>query len=174
VSRSVTQRKCGIAGVQASWSGKLHKDYGNNHSRKKSMTSSTHSRRERQSQPRCPQIVTQAELDHLHSLRRAIQDANQLRERILRRLNAGAAVEEGPLTAIVQMKCQIRFSREKLTAVLGLEAVEHIEELIEPTEMEFLEIQRAPSTHSEPGRTELTRRNCAANPGTRPQLLQGQ
>ena len=104
------------------------------------MASFTQSGHEQRSQPSCPQIVTQAELQRLHSLRRASQDANQLRERILSKLNAGAAIEEGPLTADVQIKYHVRFSREKLTEALGLDAVEHLEELIRPTEMKCLEI----------------------------------
>ena len=82
--------------------------------------------------------VTQAQLQEFLELRELAWRHDELREQLLTRLQAGAWIEPGRLTAKVELKHKPIFSNKALTQVLGEARVRELRDAVEPTVFRYL------------------------------------
>ena len=93
--------------------------------------------------------VTQAMLEEYQGLIEASTRRAALRQQIMERLDAGAAVESGPLTALIHEHADHRFTYKNLVVLLGEARVAELKLQVEPTVSRQL-IVHAPSEEEEP------------------------
>lgn len=63
-----------------------------------------------------------------------------LKADLLSRVEAGEPIERGPLTAMIQVSKNRRFSAESLTGILGAAQVAHLKTLLPETESRSLKV----------------------------------
>jgi hypothetical protein len=78
-------------------------------------------------------VVTQAQLLELQKLRQAEKAAGELSSRIKHRLQEGAKIEQGSLTARLKPTSAKRLSKEAVAAEFGAVALDQLMDRIEPT-----------------------------------------
>jgi hypothetical protein len=89
--------------------------------------------------------ITQAELHRCEALKAQLDHAEKelagLRQGLLEKLDAGAQIEAGPLTAQVRVVNRRELNASKLVPVLGEAAVEELKRQVEPTVQRRLVVQ---------------------------------
>lgn len=92
--------------------------------------------------------VTQDELDRYKRLSAEARELNwsleHLKKSIMKRLDAGAAIEPGQLDATIHETEQRRITNDELVRVLGLDVVENVRAAIEPTKSRSLKVTERP------------------------------
>lgn len=86
-------------------------------------------------------VVKQSQLAELCRLREQERRCDQLRRELVELLESGAEIEQGPLTAFVEIQSQRRITSTKLAALVGAEQVELWKLEIEPTVSRMLRIK---------------------------------
>ncbi|MBY0527798.1 MAG: hypothetical protein K2R98_30655 [Gemmataceae bacterium] len=80
-----------------------------------------------------PEPITQAMLEECQALIQATARRVALRQQIVDRLDAGATIDDGRLTALIHEHSDHRFTYHKLVALLGEVRVAELKLQVEPT-----------------------------------------
>ena len=110
--------------------------------------------------PRPRLLITQGELARLKELRKLKAEADALREKLAEALEAGAAIELGPLTIRIVWQMRQSFTRDNLTTIIGSEAVEDLEGRLPTTPARYVLV--------EPTRANIGPRSVQPRPLTAP------
>jgi hypothetical protein len=110
-------------------------------------------------------LISQAELRELADLRKLAQRKDALRRSIMARLEQGAVIESGKLTAKVEVAQQTRCSWQRLAEIMSETQVRQIRAMIAPTPCRSLvlfETNVKNSSHHVSGKAELDNRRRRA------------
>ena len=87
-----------------------------------------------------PTAISQAQLRDYLTLVEFAAEKNEYRLWLIGQLEAGAEIELGPLTAVIKVQYQKRFSREKLEILLDPDLVANLHDRLDSTEVKSLRV----------------------------------
>ncbi len=80
-----------------------------------------------------PKTIRQDELEDLEQLRRLVAEYNHLRDSLVQRLEDGAKIEPGPLTASIERTVLRRLTWDRLKELVGQATVKKFRKSISPS-----------------------------------------